>query len=341
MPELAVIINHVGEYPHLHYTLQSVWMELRASEIDFEVICVDNDCEEAKRSGYEPGPTPFNIDDSMDFLTNGGKYTPWLRRLKYDKKLSHWSAKGYAVKNTVAPYLFFLDAHCLLLPAGLTKMFDRYKTAVNLGITNESYHLSISDFLRPDFTKKYKLLYEPGHGILHYENQRVDSPPSYAIDVPAQSTCGMLCRREHITDVIGYWPEELGPYGGGENYFNFCMALMGYKKALDLTEAPGIYHWHIPGGHWSRDYTPSVQSWARNIMIATYLVGGLKWLENLTRNSHKAPYPISAVPPHLIWRAYNEIRDTESLVDRREWIKARAVTTIEQWAVQWVGGECE
>ncbi|MFA4845075.1 MAG: glycosyltransferase family A protein [Patescibacteria group bacterium] len=321
MTELAVIIPYCGEFPHLHYTLQSIQMELEGWGIDFEVIGVDNG---AKVMIH--GPCASTLPWKPE----------WWRRIECMGTLSHWSAKNLAVQSTDAPFLFFIDAHAMVHPGTLRDMFRYYQ--ISHERINGSLHLPISDFLRTDKPKAYRFLYQPQWGLLHYENEFLNSPADTGWPVetprPCLSTCGMLCRREHITDVLRYWPEELGPYGGGENYFNFTMGIMGYS--VNLFPAQPLRHWHIPGV-WSRDYMPTYPQWARNIAIATYLVAGEKWVSRLLTESNSLPegHPVRFVKPAERAEMLREIITDDKLRERLIDIKTRAKFTIEEWAEKW------
>ncbi len=330
MSSLAVIIPYLGEFPHLHYTLQSLCNELRGY-IDFEVVLVQNQLEPG---GVDPntGENYFALEALLK-----GQDTSWLKQIAYADKPSHWGCKNLAIKNTDAPFLFFLDAHCLLSAGTLRDMFVFYRD--NWEWLNGSLHLPISDFLKTD-AKEYKLLYDLNHGLLHYENRK----PAYSLGIftdllagaiqrPCMSTCGMLIKREFIEEM-NCWPDELGPYGGGENYYNFVSALFGRK--IYIYPSQPLWHWHIPG-QWSRDYRPTYDEWARNIMIATYLVGGIDWLERLAHSGKALPswHPVCFTSQKDLRVILDEIRNSEGLRARREMIESKAVTTIEEWAETW------
>jgi len=317
-PELSVIIPYYGEYPHIHYTLQSVWTEL-GDMVDFEVILVDNDPR-----------TPSQNERTLRVLTDDWKRTPWIRFVKYTDKPSNWGARNCGVRHTKGEYLLFLDAHSLISPGSVLSMYQNYRT-----LNNGDYvtHLPISDFFSPTW-KEYEILYDPQRGILHHGNvpyRRSDFPRT----VPASPACGLLCRRDHITEDLEYWPDELGQYGGGENYFNWVMALLG-RKILIHPKTP-IYHWHIPR-EWSRDHVPTPLSWAVNILIATYLLGGEDWAARLVRHAPETFYPVNSVPHDKLHGALMEILKTEPLRERRERLLSRAITTVDNlgdWVKQW------
>jgi hypothetical protein len=75
----------------------------------------------------------------------------------------------------------------------------------------------------------------------------------------------MMMHRD-IYNKLGGWPEEFGIYGGGENFINFTLAVMGMQKWV-FTSKP-LYHYAAPRGyHWN------YMDYHRNRTIATYMFG--------------------------------------------------------------------
>lgn len=375
MSDLAVIIPYSGEFPHVHYTLQSLLTEL-SDQVSFEIILVDN----------SPTEQQSQVDRALDCMLKDEKDTSWLIRLKRSNHFSHWGAKNDAVSQTNAPFLFFLDAHCLVAPGTLRDMFRLYKSSWEM--LNGSLHLPISDFLKADWPKVYRLVYDEAIGLLHYENKRAefkiddmalthvitidkaltkesrerlealiaswrdpaifDVPyypvlpviPSHTVPAPCMSTCGMMCHRSHIVDDLQYWPEELGSYGGGENYYNFTMARLG--RNINIFPVTPLRHWSIPGV-WSRDYQITYSQWAENIVIATYLVAGEEWVDRLLTGRQSLPdwHPVRCLHGNRRFeRGMRELITRPSLVQRHDILNERALMTIEQWAEKWIANTC-
>jgi len=80
MPELAVIIPFCNEFPLICSTIRALGEEL-GDRVDFEVIAVDNWCNEIVAQGREP-------DRGHTLVENLSVGIPWLRVLKYPNKLS-------------------------------------------------------------------------------------------------------------------------------------------------------------------------------------------------------------------------------------------------------------
>jgi len=335
MPDLSIIIPYAGEYPHLHYTLQSLWCDLNGV-VDFEVLAIRNG-PKTTQQGFPDGHPLHDNEAAIRVMTDDFRRTPWLRHLEYSEKLSCWGARNFGVRESRAENLLFLDAHCGFGGLWFTRGLRYWLDTGN----GEPCHFPIADFLKPDDQwKQYAIDVDMDSGIFSHHNTAYDGRRDNRFDdtigwksVPASPNCGLMCRKDIITDVLEYWPDELGQYGGGENYFNGTMALTGHEITMIDPGRP-IYHWHIPGV-WSRDHKPTVQSWARNIMIATYLVCGEEWLHRLMQKAHEKFYPINTASPIHTGKYLEEILESGSLRARRERIKAKSVTTIEEWAKKW------
>jgi len=313
MAELAVIIPYAGEYPHLHYTLQSLITELDGY-VDYEVIAIDNLMSQPRRNNNsESHKHAFN-------RLRADTFYPCLKFAAHHGSLSHWQAKNHAVNLTDAYFLFFLDAHCLVHPGSLRSLFFHYRDSHER--LNGSIHLPIADFFSVSPWKTYRLIYNPDLGLIHYENQRI--PIDKTTQVPCMSTCGMMCLRTHIVDDIEYWP-ELGPYGGGENYYNFVMARLG--RNVWISPQPPIRHWHIPGV-WSRDYRPTYRQWNLNRALATWLSADDAWAFRYIESQTE----VSPVELRAVFTATSRVA---SWAERKRRLDAKYIMTIEDWAEKW------
>ena len=84
--------------------------------------------------------------------------------------------------------------------------------------------------------------------------------------------------RVPIYDKLGGWPEELGIYGGGENFINFTLASFG----MNIHIMPGQPIWHYAE---KRGYSWNFDDNLRNRMIATYMFGGEEMLRTFAKYS--------------------------------------------------------
>ena len=269
--KLSVIIPFVNEYPQIIFTLQSVFNEIK--DIDAEVIAIDNFCPEILEQEYE---TPSNVcsfcfekldvyrtRDCGGFQVKG--YSEKITNLKYevyDKKLSHWNAKNHGVRRSEGSVLLFLDAHVVPSPGSIKLMYDRFV----LENPNGTYHLPLTYMLDLKKQLKYRLDVDPSRSYFGYSFAGYEPVQARPEAVACMSTCGMMMTRE-LFDQMGGWPEELGIYGGGENYMNFVLATMGNSKWV--CPVGPLYHLAAPRG-----YYYNYDDFIRNRAIAMYMTTG-------------------------------------------------------------------
>lgn len=253
--ELSVIIPFCNEYPQNMFTIQSIAQELRG-RVDFEIIAVNNYCDEVKAQGRDE-------DKGFEAIKACQRGNPWLKVLSYKDKLSHWQAKNMGVQVSSAPVLWFCDAHCIVSRDALFNMFSWYRD--NHEALGGTLHLPLTYKILEYHTLIYKLAANLDHGDVHYSFTPF-RPSDAPYRVPCMSTCGMMMSRA-LYDEVGGWPIELGIYGGGENFMNFTLAVLG--KTVNIFPAgPLFHHGEKRGYHWNGD------DYTRNRTIATYIFGG-------------------------------------------------------------------
>lgn len=308
MAELSVIIPFCNEYPQVLFTIQSIAQELR-DRVDFEIIAINNYCEEVKQQGIPE-------DKGFEAVFASGKANPWLKVLSYKDKLSHWQAKNVGVQISTGKFLWFCDAHCSVSRDALYNMFKYYKnTHENL---NGSIHLPLTYKILESHKLIYKLVHNPEIGEVHYSftGYRVCDKANH-YQVPCMSTCGMMITRE-IYDQLGGWPKNFGIYGGGENFLNFTLAVLGKSVNICCGE-PLFHHGDKRGYSWNyNDYTS-------NRITATYMFGG----EALARKYAKH----RKGNPDIIQKILNNA--LHKCKEHRELIKKNQVSTIEKWLDFW------
>lgn len=312
--DLSIIIPYVNECEWIQATIQSLTIELR-DQLDFEIIAINNYTPEVANQG-------FKQDGGYDALQSLVEKTkvPFLKNLWYQDKLSHWNAKNLGVQNASADVLFFCDAHTMMSPGALVKLFHTYRKYRNS--INGSLHLPIS-YLNdlPGNELIYQCVFNKDFGLLHYRFTHYKSFKQEApFQVPCMSTCGMMISRDLYHELEG-WPEQLGIYGGGENFFNFVQAVLGYTPHI----MPGkpIYHYAAPRGyrwnHWD---------WIRNRMIAAYLSGGESWC---IKFAEAIIHTGKNGSPRKLYDLANEVMSNENNQFRREKIRLRQKYTPEEW----------
>lgn len=309
MAELSIIIPFVREYPQVAFTANNLFCELWRSGIDFEIIVVDNWCKElADQQGLQP-------DKGSDYMKAICEGRSWLKYLHYDKKLSHWQAKNLGVKNSTGQFLLFVDSHCIVSKNSIVEMFNFYKKWHEQ--LHGTLHLPLAYMLeKPGLELIYKLVQDIEHGIVHYSFTR-HRIRNAVHRMPCMSTCGMMMTRK-IYNKLGGWPEELGIYGGGENFINFTLATMGYN--INIFPADPLYHFADKRGY-SWNYT----DFHRNRIISSYMYGGYH-IAKLYAESTKGR-------PGVFNRILNEV--VEKCQEHRDHVKESQVCSIEEWVRRW------
>jgi glycosyltransferase involved in cell wall biosynthesis len=302
MSKLSVIIPFCNEHPQVLFTIQNIAQELR-DRVDFEVIAVNNYCDEVTKQGRIEDEAGESIKSSV----LGNK---WLKYLTYTDKLSHWQSKNLAVKNSTGDILVFIDAHCIVARDALFKMFEYYSQ--HHEELNGTIHLPLTYKILESRKLIYKLQTDIDKGIVHYTfTSYRDSDIPY--EVPCMSSCGSMMTRK-LYDQINGWPTELGIYGGGENYLNFVLAILGKKK------------WIMPGGALhhhgdKRGYNWNATDFIRNRTIASYMYGDQELARKYIDNSKG--------DKQILDNIYNEV--IIKCQSHRNIIKAQQVINIEDW----------
>jgi glycosyltransferase involved in cell wall biosynthesis len=307
MPELSVIVPFVNEWPQVIFTLRSIIEELDG-RVDYEIIAVNNYAQkvaEQKREEDKGGEHVRNIAK-----LHGGR----LKYIKWDEKLSHWNAKNVAVAASTGKFLCFIDAHCIVGRNSLYNMFQLYRE--NFKELNGTIHLPLTYHILEQHKLIYALQVRRDDGWIHYTfcGYRNGNAP---YEVPCMSTCGMMMTRWLYGELDG-WPSQLGIYGGGENYMNFVLAVLGYKKWI-MPGRPLYHHGE------KRGYSYEGGDYIKNQALAAYCHSGRALLELYIK--HRRGHPL----------VLKKIRD-EIIVDlreRREYLKSKQVTSIWDWLKGW------
>jgi glycosyltransferase involved in cell wall biosynthesis len=289
--KVSVIIPFVNEWPSIVFTIRAVREQLEGN-IDYEIICIDNYCEEVAKQGIKPDrahdhyvlnkkilglydvnselkeKATFNVSHiSAQAKVNSS----WLKYYRYTEKLSHWNAKNLGIKKATGDVFLFLDAHVVPSNLLLRNALEHFGFFLRDYLGEEiTMHLPLSYHILENKRLMYKMVYEPEKGSLHYSFTSMINADS-AFEVPCMSTCGMIIGRD-LMESIGGWPEGMGIYGGGENYINYLLGILGVKKIIYPF---GCLHHHGD----RREYSYNWTDYHRNRMIATYIFGGHEMVE--------------------------------------------------------------
>lgn len=323
--QLSIIIPGCNEFPMNAFTVQSVIATMDCTPLDYEVIYIDNQSdgwEGPPKDSSEKEKEKWKRDskenlDRRNFLN--GKARHRLKTLHYDDKLSHWNAKMVGVEAAKATTLFFMDAHCILEPNSLLDMFKAYKTQYTK--INGSLHMPIRYMLDiPGRELVYQYIYNRPNGEMHYTFRRMTEREKIH-KVPCMSTCGMMIEKEFLVDACGGWPRELGIYGGGENFLNYTMAVLGYEKSIWPFNP--IHHYAFRRGYaWKYD------DFVRNHIIAAYMWGGEEWIDRLIVGRIKVKNDRPAVLNGMKLDVMSKCKE------QREHIKSQQKYTPEEWAAK-------
>lgn len=308
---LSVIIPFVNEWPSIAYTVQAIYEEFRDRGISFEVILVDNWCNDMTAQKREPDRSHNHFKDAK--LLDG---LPWLRVLYYKDKLSHWQCKNLGAEHSKGDILFFCDAHCLPSRDCVWKAYEYYRDH-HEGL-NGSLHLPLTYHIMEHRKLMYRLVAKPEKGVLHYKFCSFDESQIIPFKRPCMSTCGMMITRE-LFNELGGWPRELGIYGGGENFFNWALAVMG-KHVWLMPGHPLRHHGDKRGYNWNYD------DYHRNRLLATYVTLGKIWAERYLENAVKGS-------PRRKRDMFCGVLD--ACIEHRQHIKERAVIDVEDWVEEW------
>ncbi len=297
--QLSIIIPSRNEFPQNAFTVQNVIATMECTPLDYEIIYVDNMSTTEKHW--------------LD-----GKAKNRLRVFHHDDHEGHWGAKNVGIENAKADTLFFMDAHCTLEPNALLHMFKAYRT--RYAAINGSLHMPINYMLEiPGRELVYQHSYNGPDGILHYSFRRMTERDKIH-KVPCMSTCGMMISKEIMVDELGMWPKELGIYGGGENFTNYTMAMIG--RDTNIWPFHPIHHFaHTRGYSWNHDDK------LRNHMIAIYMYAGEEWLSRFTKHRYTTRVPKDR--PEVCERMKEDV--LLKCKEHREHIKKQQMYTPETW----------
>ena len=307
MPELTVIVPFVNEYPQVAFTLRSIMADLD-DRVDYEVVAVDNYCEQVKSQGREE-------DKGGKHVQGFARVHPRLRYINYKDKLSHWNAKRVAVEASTSPFLLFIDAHCVPDRDALYHHFTYYRD--HHQEMHGTQHLPLTYHILENRKLIYSLQVRRQQGHVHYTFSSYREPGEEVYEVPCMSTCGMIMSRE-IWDAMRGLPPELGIYGGGENYINYVLAVLGYKKWI---KTGGALHHHGE----KRGYSYEHGDYLKNRALALYCAGGMEYLKRFMA--------IQRGNRLVLQRIRDEVLVEQA--ERRAYIEDNTVISLDDWLDKW------
>jgi hypothetical protein len=281
----------------------------------------------AKKTVYDWQPPRLEdwytgkIEVDPSHFAERAKRLDWLQYVHYDEKLSHWNAKNAAVAVARGRLLFFVDGHVIPGKDSMRRAVEWYEPWVAENGPG-TFNPPLTYHIMEDKRLTYSFVHEVERSFLTYTWAGYPAEwDDHGIpqEVPVMSLCGMLCSRE-MYDQIGGFPASLGIYGGGENFWNFTRATLGWKC------------WIVPGNpihHYGNDrhYHWLDGDMKKNRAVAAYMYGGDKWLEAFCRNHNKYKRDTQ-----FFERTIQEVR--EECAAQRQNIKAQQVKEIEAWIAE-------
>ena len=313
MAELSVIMPYVNEHPQVLFTIRSMAEELRG--LDFEILAVDNSCHEFKVRGIVP-------DDGRRRIDAAAEGNQWLKSIEYGDRASHWQAKNYAVSKATGEVLLFVDGHVVPGRDAVRSMFEFYRREWKR--LDGTLHLPLTYKILEWRKLIYRLDVDLSLGKLHYtfdDYREPAGPYRIPYQVPCMSSCGMMMHRQ-IFDLIGGWPVGLGSWGGGENFTNFALAVLG--KRVWIWPGKPLYHHGEKRGYpmWRNDII-------FNRTLATYIVGGDDLAQRFIMNCN-APGQTDLWRERVLKKVVKSGRRHRGLIEKGQ------VTSIEDWVGRWM-----
>ncbi len=349
-PDLSIIIPFAGEYPQVLFTIQAVAQSLLCTGVSFEILAVDNYCDELtkqwdtanvraatainkeirkkiedKKEMKGIGPEDFKIgfdlvpkchqeNKSGDAIKAAAGHNKWLRYFDFPGWLSHWECKRLACQEAKADTFLFLDAHTVPT-AGIDKMFQAYEYFR----TDGSFHMPLTYKILEWRRLIYKHVIENdfwGYSFTSFPSVH-DSMDREPVEVPCMSTCGMMISRE-IYEAIGGWPKKMTAYGGGENFMNYALAVCGFKKWI----FPPVTLFHHGE---KRDYHYTFDGIVWNRLVSHYLFGGKEIAEKLALKQRGAERVIRTFLANIyameIYQTHRNIIKANTKIDLLKWRK--------------------
>lgn len=345
MTELSIIVPFVNEYPQVMFTIRNIAESLK-DRIDFEILAVNNYCSQVEqqvqtqtameverlskhlqKTGYKAnGKLKAFMDTTiqayMDDRGGGSvkacsKGHHWLEYLEYTDKLSHWNAKRVGCNKAKGDYFLFIDAHCIVGRDSIFDMLQYYKEHEEE--LNGTIHLPLTYKILEWHRLIYKL-------VVHDDANGQPAEFTYSFTplrnlevhkMPCMSTCGMLMSRK-VYEEVGGWPAELGIYGGGENFMNYTLSVLGYDKWI-YSDGWCCHHGEKRGYHWYYDDN------IRNRILATYLFGGEVVAKRFVS--------VAKGRPETLDRMLEDIM--KKCRPHRIYIKERQKISIDEWTKIW------
>ncbi len=357
--KLSVIIPFCGEFPQVIFTVQSLAQNLIENGVDFEIIAVDNWCEQARQQAYNSAKTQkemlvndvkqgrdIPIEDfykmqqgihttfqnkSGESLKACARGNPWLKYVAYDSRLSHWQAKRTGIAQADGDVYLFLDAHVITggigslfyNSQGVAGMFNKYER----GHTDNDYWHKLGTFHLPLTYKVlewHKLIYKFVIQNDYFYTYSFSGMPNIDYNepvIPFEVPCMSTCGMMIHKDIYN----SIGGWPEGLGIYGGGENFMNYTLAVTgykkYIYPKGVCYHHGD----KRDYHYEYDDFVMNRLIAHYMFGGEKLCKKLAG-------VLKGRPETLMKFAEKAI---EQHKDHRARIKSIQKQSIEEWTLNW------
>jgi glycosyltransferase involved in cell wall biosynthesis len=213
MRDLSIIITACNEGLQLPSTLAAL-MEEVDGRFDWEILVVDNRSDLAKD----------HVRDLVDGADKTLDLKDRFRYFSYTARQSHWAAKNIGISEAEGLNLYFLDAHAIV---GRDSIFHQAKFLDSFVGSVGGVHAMV----------RWMWYHEGKPQEWELNRSTLQARFIHAKDrtVPAQvvmgGACGMMIRKSVFME-LGVFPNELGGYGGGEQWLSLRDAAAGYPHYI-------------------------------------------------------------------------------------------------------------
>lgn len=331
--DLSIVIPFSNEGANVIFTTQAMIEELDGF-CQYEIILVDNMSH--KEILCKVGDREYPTYSRDFFQTAKGQINTYFFRkgvvkyFAYDAKQGHWNAKNHGIAHSTGKYVFFLDAHCIMKRDSVRKMLTFLRE--NDGKTYEhpmtpgtpwrvgGVHAFIN-YILDSRCLEYKVQRKTfGYQFCTHQIDPVTKGmPTQPYQVCVMSTCGMMTPRS-VLEELGAWNPEFGIYGGGESAINWKQSTCGYGHWIH----PEAWCWHYAD---KRGYSWNWSDFTRNSMIAAYIVGGERFLqEQIDLRKHKAPESV-------LQALAQDVR--QKCKTERDFVASRQIVDFDRYITWW------
>jgi glycosyltransferase involved in cell wall biosynthesis len=299
--KLSIIVRCKNEYPIILGTINSLVEDCEATGINYEIIIVDN----------------ASTDDLADVLED--RYRRWIRTkllkvVRYTEKASTWCAINAGYKVADGDILAFADAHISVKINSIRSLIDGVISHGGINHVPSQVWGDVEEIKLYGHDLTLDQNFWSGACL---RRPKMDQDPDAPWKIALAGACLLAISREEIQN-FSYAGVPYNPffrsYGGGEPYLAFKWWMLGsavwmnptglvrhafgtkavwktakhdivprnsvYRKDGQIVKelkAGDIYLSYEPG------YTVANEDRDYNFMLASFVLGGDKWLDHMTK----------------------------------------------------------